>query len=116
MDIKHSSRLGIPGFGRANPWSHTNIYKFFFPEYLKYRELHSSLAKNELVSHAFHREFALSLSATSKNFSLWRETSKIGEVDSENPDLVYVKEKLFYQEIIDLFRRIGEPSVQIIRV
>ena len=112
------AQLGIPKYRSFNFLNLSSAEKLFFPKYPSYREVHHALTiKNKsFISQAFCKDFALSLSPVSKNLSLYRETSKIAEVDSTNPEIVYVKENLFYQEISDLFRRICEPRVQLARI
>lgn len=89
----------------------------FFPQYPTYKNTHHILKSlSQCISQAFYRDFALSLCADTENFALFHENCRIAEVDPIDFNKVYVKEKLFFQEIIDLFRRIEEPQVQVIRV
>lgn len=77
------------------------IYDLFFPTYPSFQEAIEQLKKSEVFGVAFHKYYMISKQYV-KNPWLFRKNFPVAEIVGDRMD---IKQDLFKQEIIDLFRR-----------
>lgn len=87
------------------PFSLPNMMELFKPTYPNYAEAIKRILAGQSYSVAFTERAYVSCSPRTSNLVFGIGTLPVGEINPDVPDIIFIKEKLLQQELLDVVKR-----------